>query len=1224
MSRTRFRVAGSLPTSGTGRDVSALGYAVDKFSTATPTSFIVETPEADLSARFTAAGAGNVSTFQDRDQSTGAGKTWYISGVVQCNAAASGARHTYIVDRDVLVDNGSLQVDADGCHVYFINCNIMFVGARQSAEVAIGTANVSDNAANTGGLTGTELNTRSINFWGCSIIDAQTVTGGTYPATPTLSNRTGGEIVLADFIQSDLTYTAWGDTEQTIANGGRLINSTIRAPSTYIRNPYILNRGPHIFEGMSLDNITIIPSSTNRAVSLYRPRWTNTGDSALITDSADGRRGQLEYFSFDPATGTATNSPLVVVDGISFGPSPTTGTVITSGGTRRPVGAANPATLSRRFYNYRSVAPRFVLDAGGTTFPAAGSIRAYTRSIGIVGTTQPDYSTIAALFTTGVNIGTNSVTNTLTNDASGRFVALEYEFGTAPAVPGYYDHLSFSQKRAGASQLSTFLSGEPFPEHRIALLTDVIISESRASNYQADLEYRSYRFDFPNAITGAITASAVGTHVEPIEGDVLLEDLSTTFVRSLTPAAALAVTNTAGTKTAQQLSDIVRALWADRSITQFAHEPTLSGRHFSLTANIAQIRLNATGIGQSVTAFGPTTVFITINGVTGLNTATGDFIDGFILDSANTASQAVLTGVNFINGLNLTGHNINGVPHSLTDTATTDLTPRQNLAETEGLANCTFSPVRRYEVNYNGTVPVALYIHNPTIDGTGNVTLTNSGTGQVNVYFSDQLGNSSGIPARFVASGNLAFERVPQTQDTRLFIDASGVSDTGSRYALLRQPAVGTPLTVAGANSDIIASGSITPTSSAIAVAGTRTVLPAITEIVASTGTNFRFATAHNLRVGDTFTVQDSVPTAYNRRYEVVTVTSTTVLTANFDSATAGLGNATTIGTAFRSGNATAILTVDGNDVTFNRTDDRFDDIFRATSGNPVANLLLVISHPRKQTQVYGVPVARNTTSTAITTQAFNITRISDPASQGGVISAKVVSADVAATRSVAVENTLTTASATNNLSANSRAVTFEVSGMANSSNVPNSSPVRVLLRPTEEEAQVLLANTRGTQNYPLAIAEAYRDSISGNIGTTQPGGNNTGNVGVAFDVLQFVNQRNVNASPRALFVDTTDDRVQFLPGVFQTSSDSFTAISGDGSLVINSGLHTAGTAPNTFTEEQVLSERRQVTDVTNTSIRDELDARTLTKASVGNLGLGVPAVDTDGSLNTTPTLPTS
>ena len=692
MSRTRFITSGqAIPNDLDGRELTAQGFAVDKFSTfLANTQYITESSDADIVSALGGAGSGAsvrvVTTGDVAAAATAAnGRSVYISGNAMAPALASPAtrRHTYIVDRDVYFDSASFILTANGQHVYFINCNIIFSGVQPSVRVFLGQGGNELDASNTGGLTGSQDDTRSINLWGCTVTNnfLQELSPGNIRTIPSFGGVTAPRIIFADFIQSVYSVTAWGARDTRIANGARLLNSTIIAPGLVNPNPFIVNNGQFEQFNTTFDPMTIIPRTYTRVLPLLRNiaasaaigfaditfdsdpflfasqaiditgvtptnlnrtgatitaingnvvtvrstgvntgyimgtsggvvTLTNPGVGTLLRDPNFVNPRQAEFFSFDAAAGAdQNNSPLLVVNGLSFGPiGGGSAGVFTQGGVRGIIGANPVASFARGVYNYVEVNPTFYTssDRVPANLVGADAVTAYfTSRTNAIATAQGSFAQAATLL--NARIEQDSV-NQLTTNAVGKLVTQQYTVDGTNFLPGIYDPLSITTRsNVGSALLSRTREGVAMPDHSLAFLTQFTRDTNGVNSVTTTLpsiQYRSFRFDLPAATDGAYNFGAIGDRVEPIIEDIVLEDLNNTFVRATSGASARLIADTAGPKTIQQMSDLLRGLWEDRTIAEFAAKPGLTNGLSGITSTgVVSIGFVPAGTGLTLLTF---------------------------------------------------------------------------------------------------------------------------------------------------------------------------------------------------------------------------------------------------------------------------------------------------------------------------------------------------------------------------------------------------------------------------------------------------------------------------------------------------------------------------------------------------------------------------------------------------------------------------------------------
>jgi len=1245
MARTRFRVSGVIPSGMDGRALSAAGYAVDKFAyTATVTGIVADaTVSSNAVITVTSALPATVSamdTFPITGSAVGRyNQTYTIASIAtdrlsvvatpatvidfgnpftgtavintagfltestdaevqlaldtaQQNAAVfrhvDDSRTTVASQRslfinsdivisssivfkntDVLINGGSLRVTGAGVHAYFINCNIVLVNEKAASPPII--FGVDDRTVASGGLSGdVESTSRSLNLYGCNIYDATHV-GSSYPSEPNFKPGVArATLIFSDFIQSTYTFTSWGTDNYQVQLGSRLLNSTILAPNIFEANPYQTSGGRLTQETMAYDNVTLIPSvtgTTARSTVLRNPNFTNPG--------------QLEYYSFDapPVSNGGPlldDSPLLVINGPSFGPSGVNPSGVFSGVDRGLIGSANTANLRRGVYNYLEFAPTIFTNALARTqdIAAAGEVSVFINGrISNNAYNQSSFGRAARYMFDGELI---TVTNEFVTNNAGRIVSSQYsaiaDNGTVITTPtaGYFDWLSLTVRTtAGSDNLGQTREGELLPDNLAPVLlgfakrsdfngSDLDTTNTTGTGYSNNvinidprIEFRSYRYNVPDEFSRNITIPDRGANIEPINQNIIVEDLITSLVQTPTVTAARALLNTAGPKSMQNIADITRANWADRTIPPERYEPTISGDILNLpfpnTSQLVQNNIILT-ISRSTPGFtfseSNNRVTLRYGGVTGLTASDGDFVKGIMpTDISTTQSQNRFNAfLDFYDGITIGGPNytLYGMPTSPSGPQVESFTTRISLSQSEGMHNVTFHRQGAYNFSYNGSAPAYVYIHNPQFIGTGTapITFNNQGSGTVYLAFTDAFGQpAAGSPGANITPGTrVEYEPLPPAQPTRLFVDMANLP-RGARYALIQQPASGTPI---DPTSDVIVQG----------VVGTGTGQE---DYIALSGTA--------VAAGEAL-IPDSRPTT---------------------------------------------------SITFASTNASYDSIFRPGNTTASTTLMLVVTHKNTRSSLYDIRVNVNNTA-ATMAQMINNQYNPTPGTDESLQLADDTNFN-GNVRTAIVSNTLGTHGNQNTLpmtgAGSNGAIIFDIQGMGNL----QMSGGNTLRRPTEADAQLVLATARGTQQYPLAIGELYR-IVNGNLVPT------IGDAPIIFDVMRFVNSRNVDVTPRVLFIDSVNPNVQFLPGVYRTADDEFTPLPEEEAFTLYTSTQTVLIAGGQITEETVISERRQATDVTNSTIQTELNSRHLRSGSLVNIGLGLPAVDENNNLLTTPTLP--
>ena len=1180
MARTRFITSGTIPSGMTGRELTAAGYAVDKFAAAGSATFLTESSDAQVAAGLAMPGQQDNATFThldivNRRNGTNSSRSLYIPLDVQPSVVGN----LVFKDTDVYINDGSLRVNTTGVHVYFVNCTIYLVGAKANSLTTI--FGVTDQTQNSGGITGTAATTRSVNLYGCNIVDAtwsyvspSTTVGTDAPRAPDFDPANGTlrpPLTFSDMIQSSYSYSSWGTRNYRVANGGRIIGSAISGPSLSNANPFQVNGGPFVIENVDFDPVTIIPSVSGTA-----------GRATILRDPRFPWTGQVEKYSLDAApTGTTSileDSPLFVFNGPSFG----TTTPFSSTTVRRTIGAANELHLKRGVYNYAQFSPTIFNNSLARAQDIVGADEVFVYVSGdaldaIVATSTSFGNSTRYLVTRTAARALASITNIYTTNASGRLVSHSYTTAAnstgqtiTPVTSGYFDWLSLQpNSTVGSNTLGRIRGGDALPDNFAPILLQVALATTNDGNapvggtalgtaqptlinINSRVEYRSYRYDIPDSASTTIAIPNLSQPISAISQNVIATDLVGTRLRTATGAAARATFNTAGDRTVQQATDTIRAFWENRTIPRFDAEPTLS------TDGLNRIEIRATtpagSVGQIIMSFNSTgsgfnfrdgsRVLYTFNGVAGLGSEDGDFVSGLTLlpETTNAAGNILnFTSINYLRNITIGGPNYQvRLPTPSSTTQEETLANRPNLANTIGLSNVTFHREGTYNITYSGATPAYLYIHNPQFvgSGTGGITINNTGTGTVNLAFTNAFGTpAAGTNELLVVPGrNVQYEALPPAQSTRLFVDLSNLP-TGAQYRLYAQPAISTTLTDAD---HLITNGTVgTGNASFIAITGRQTP-----ESLQPTGRT------------SSVSFEPSLPeTAINA-------------------------------------------------------------IFNPTGTGNSSVVMLVVTHRNMRTTFYGLTVTQNET----------------PASQTGVVGNEYApiagtdesllladSTNFSQLRNSFVSGVIAmpdtpTPGTTNTLPATSTgALSIDMTGMSNTFTVGNVT----LGRPTEADAQLLLASSRSQANYAIAMAQLYRLRFNSVLAST-------GNNGTEYDVMRFPNDRNVDVSPRVIFTDTRSAQVQFLPGVYRTMDDDFTPLAPNDAVVIYTGLHLVTVNGTSFTEEEVISERRQVTDVSNGSIQNELNSRHLVSGSLVNIGLGLPATDSNGNLLTTPVLPSS
>ena len=583
--------------------------------------------------------------------------------------------------------------------------------------------------------------------------------------------------------------------------------------------------------------------------------------------------------------------------------------------------------------------------------------------------------------------------------------------------------------------------------------------------------------------------------------------------------------------------------------------------------------------------------------------------------------------MSFLNGVNLGRAITFGLPHSATNTVVPTLADRVTRAETEGLANLTFVGGQTYNFSYSGADDVICYISNPTITGTGDVTLTNLnagvGVGTVTLYSAESVGFPTGNTQNIVSGAGVALEATPAAQPTRLFVDLSDLPD-GTQYVLYEQPAAATVLTSA----NIIAEGTKGSTINFIAFTSD------------SANESVTVTRANQAAAQFTFTSSDAAFDAIFRPTGTGNV-STVMLAATHSSMRSNFYGINVIQNA-----SPATVDPTFNSFTAQRGVDESLLLADSTAYNSASgrgqvarvSITETLAPPRPTNTIpisgsNGVRfdisgMGNRVTIKGITDIAGTVDAVVTFASPHGLIAGNTFT--TADFNNTDFNETFTVSSVVNDFAVNTdfdgTIGTFNPSDIGTWTSPDTTGSGVTLGRPTESDAQLLIVSARNERNYAKAIAQAFRESPI-TVGSVTTTGNisATSGSGIAYDIVQFVNNRNVNMSPRHLFEDIDTPLLQFLPGVYRTSSDGFNELNLDQAVTLFTSLHSVTIVVNnvtsTISEEEVIAERRQVTDVTNFSIQQELNARLLTADNMGNLGLTVPVLAADGSLVTTPKL---
>ena len=607
------------------------------------------------------------------------------ANITLSSAVSIPTGYNVFVDRTITIQD-TFNSNAANTHLSFFNCTVILestAGNPGPLTVSSGALNsvAVQSSVDTGQTAG-----RSLNFYGCNLF----------------INSAAGNFfqMFSDFMDSNMTFAQWDGATAgpriplpSFIVGSRVINGTFYGSTTHFNAVLEIYGIPDVVEGLDVFRMSLeyAGQAGQGSLMFVEPNFSSPENQRRWRVQGPGGDNLISSVGFfSPLDNTLANAFTTDNNAPAY---------------FRTADGANGGQL----YNYYAWRHSFFSDVALTNAIPGVRVRS-TSNIPLNATAE----TLNAAETnlSGAFSGTAStinqtglatnVVNDFVTDANGVPVAdatsrVSVDGGTTFTDSQWYDWMRFSRVNTastttGGETLATNFNGQDFPNGVIAVPIQRFASNAY-NQFTATYEARSYTHNVNTGIVSqnGIIGTAAGN--QPSNVPVAIENVvgvaETIAYVNNTEAQALALFDTAGDKTATDVSQFIRAQWASY---ETGVQPTDSGSMITwpgaVTFDSADTASTLTGttavlnridelVAGTIDELSATSFEIDTD-VTGVDlTATGNIN----LGTGNTITGSTLTAASFSNFPTTLDGSITFVgTNTFSGTSTLTVTDRSNLS----------------------------------------------------------------------------------------------------------------------------------------------------------------------------------------------------------------------------------------------------------------------------------------------------------------------------------------------------------------------------------------------------------------------------------------------------------------------------------------------------------------------------------------------------------------